>query len=57
MRVGAPVRGKTVSDDQLLAQDIKWGVDAQLAQKGLTRVEKQETFWCAIRLRWTKKRA
>jgi len=39
MRVGAPVRGNPVSDDQLLDQDIKRAVDAQLAQKGLTKVE------------------
>jgi len=38
--VGAPVKGSTVSDDQLLDQDIKRAVDVQLAQKGLTRVEK-----------------
>lgn len=41
LRIGAPIRGNTVSNDQLLDQDIKHAVDAQLAQKGLTRVEKQ----------------
>jgi len=37
--VAAPVGGNTVSDDQLLDQDIKRAVDEQLAQKGLTRVD------------------
>jgi hypothetical protein len=32
--------GSNVSDDQLLDQDIKRAVDAQLAEKGLTKVEK-----------------
>ncbi|HVO63780.1 MAG TPA: DUF4136 domain-containing protein [Terriglobales bacterium] len=29
-----------VSNDQLISADIRWAVDEQLAQKGLTRVEK-----------------
>jgi len=36
---GAPIGGSTVSDDQLLEQDIERAVDAQLAAKGLTKVE------------------
>jgi Domain of unknown function (DUF4136) len=35
-----PMAGSTVSDDQLLDQDIKRAVDAQLAGKGLTKVDK-----------------
>ena len=35
-----PMSGSTVSDDQLLDQDIKRAVDAQLAEKGLTKVDK-----------------
>jgi hypothetical protein len=35
-----PGSGSSVSDDQLLDQDIKRAVDAQLAGKGLTKVEK-----------------
>jgi hypothetical protein len=35
-----PGSGSSVSDDQLLEQDIKRAVDAQLAEKGLTKVEK-----------------
>ena len=35
-----PMAGSTVSDDQLLDQDIKRAVDAQLAEKGLTKVDK-----------------
>jgi hypothetical protein len=35
-----PGSGSSVSDDQLLDQDIKRAVDAQLAEKGLTKVEK-----------------
>jgi Domain of unknown function (DUF4136) len=35
-----PISGADVPDDQLLEQDIQRAVDAQLAQKGLTRVEK-----------------
>src|ERR1700751_2496978 len=35
-----PMSGADVPDDQLLDQDIQRAVDAQLAQKGLTRVEK-----------------
>ena len=35
-----PLSGSTVSDDQLLDQDIKRAVDAQLAAKGLTKVDK-----------------
>jgi hypothetical protein len=35
-----PMSGSNVQDDQLLAQDIKRAVDAQLAEKGLTKVEK-----------------
>jgi hypothetical protein len=38
--VGRPPAGNNISGDQLLDQDIKRAVDAQLAQKGLTRVEK-----------------
>jgi hypothetical protein len=38
--VGRPPVGNNISDDQLLDQDIKRAVDAQLAQKGLTKVEK-----------------
>jgi hypothetical protein len=40
LQVGRPPIGRNVSDDQLLGQDIKRAVDAQLAQKGLTRVDK-----------------
>ena len=35
-----PIGSSNVSDDQLLDQDIKRAVDAQLAQKGLTKVDK-----------------
>ena len=35
-----PMSGATVPDDQLLDQDIHRAVDAQLAEKGLTKVEK-----------------
>ena len=35
-----PAGGSNVSGDQLLDQDIKRAVDAQLAQKGLTKVDK-----------------
>jgi hypothetical protein len=35
-----PASGNSVSDDQLLEQDIKRAVDEQLAQKGLTKVDK-----------------
>jgi len=42
-----------MSDDQLISQDIKRAVDEQLAQKGLTRVEKngdlQIAYHAAIR--------
>ncbi len=38
--VGRPPIGRIVSDDQLLEQDIKRAVDAQLSQKGLTKVDK-----------------
>ncbi len=42
-----------ISDDQLISQDIKRSVDEQLAQKGLTRVEKngdlQIVYHAAIR--------
>jgi len=38
--VGRPPIGSSVSDDQLLDQDIKRAVDAQLAEKGLTKVDK-----------------
>lgn len=39
--VGAPPgSGSSVSDDQLLNQDIERAVDAQLAEKGLTKVDK-----------------
>ncbi|MEG9438547.1 DUF4136 domain-containing protein [Edaphobacter sp. HDX4] len=34
------MRGSNVSDDQLLDQDIRRAVDAQLAEKGLTKVDK-----------------
>ena len=35
-----PMSGSNVQDDQLLDQDIKRAVDAQLAAKGLTKVDK-----------------
>ena len=35
-----PGGGSSISDDQLLDQDIKRAVDAQLAEKRLTKVEK-----------------
>jgi hypothetical protein len=35
-----PMSGSNVQDDQLLDQDIKRAVDAQLAEKGLTKVDK-----------------
>jgi hypothetical protein len=35
-----PMSGSNVPDDQLLDQDIKRAVDAQLAEKGLTKVDK-----------------
>jgi hypothetical protein len=35
-----PMSGSNVPDDQLLDQDIKRSVDAQLAEKGLTKVDK-----------------
>ena len=35
-----PVSGSDVSDDQLLDQDIRRAVDRQLAEKGLTKVDK-----------------
>ena len=35
-----PLSGSNVPDDQLLDQDIKRAVDAQLAEKGLTKVDK-----------------
>jgi hypothetical protein len=38
--VGPSPMGHNVSDDQLLDQDIKRAVDAQLAQKGLNKVDK-----------------
>lgn len=39
--VGPPPAGSSnITDDQLLDQDIRRAVDAQLAQKGLTRVDK-----------------
>jgi Domain of unknown function (DUF4136) len=39
--VGPPaMSGSNVQDDQLLDQDIKRAVDAQLAEKGLTKVDK-----------------
>ena len=37
---GRPPMGSNVSDHQLLNQDIKRAVDAQLAKKGLTMVDK-----------------
>src|SRR6201985_2262521 len=38
--VGRPPIGSNVPDDQLLDQDIERAVDAQLAEKGLTKVDK-----------------
>jgi Domain of unknown function (DUF4136) len=35
-----PMSGSNVSDDQLLDQDIRRAIDAQLAEKGLTKVDK-----------------
>ena len=35
-----PMSGSNVSDDQLLDQDIRRAVDAQLAEKGLSKVDK-----------------
>ena len=35
-----PMSGSNVQDDQLLDQDIKRAVDGQLAEKGLTKVDK-----------------
>jgi len=35
-----PMSGSNVPDDQLLDQDIQWAIDAQLAEKGLTKVDK-----------------
>jgi hypothetical protein len=35
-----PMSGSDIQDDQLLDQDIKRAVDAQLAEKGLTKVDK-----------------
>ena len=35
-----PMGGSSVPDDQLLDQDIRRAVDAQLAEKGLTKVDK-----------------
>ena len=35
-----PMSGSNVPDDQLLDQDIKRAVDAKLAEKGLTKVDK-----------------
>src|SRR6201997_3307750 len=35
-----PMSGINVQDDQLLDQDIKRAVDAQLVEKGLTKVDK-----------------
>ncbi|WP_263368719.1 DUF4136 domain-containing protein [Edaphobacter bradus] len=35
-----PMSASNVPDDQLLDQDIKRAIDAQLAQKGLTKVDK-----------------
>jgi hypothetical protein len=37
---GLPDIRSSVSGDQLLDQDIKWAIDEQLAQKGLTKVDK-----------------
>ena len=49
----APDLRAGASDEQLLDQDIKRAVDEQLAQKGLTRVEKngdiQVTYHAAVR--------
>lgn len=42
---GAPARA---SDDQLINQDIKRAVDEQLAQKGLTKVEKNADLQVAF---------
>src|SRR5271166_2953759 len=51
---GAPSdTGSGMSDDQLISQDIKRAVDEQLAQKGLTRVERngdlQIAYHAAVR--------
>src|ERR1700757_3581804 len=35
-----PMSGRNVPDDQFLDQDIQRAVDAQLAEKGLTKVDK-----------------
>src|SRR5215469_1917047 len=35
-----PISGSNFSNDQLLDQDIRRAVDAQLAEKGLTKVDK-----------------
>src|ERR1700757_2495695 len=35
-----PMSGSNIQDDQLLDQDIKRAIDAQLAEKGLTKVDK-----------------
>ena len=35
-----PMSGSNIQDDQLLDQDIKRAVDAQLVEKGLTKVDK-----------------
>lgn len=35
-----PMGGNNVADDQLLDQDIRRAIDVQLAEKGLTRVDK-----------------
>ncbi len=59
LRIGLPSEGSMgdsrggMSDDQLISQDIKRAADEQLAQKGLTRVEKngnlQIAYHAAIR--------
>jgi len=46
-----------MSDDQLIIQDIKRAVDEQLAQKGLTRVEKNGAFRLRTTLPSVKKGA
>lgn len=38
--IGLPTSASNIPDDQLLDQDIRRAVDAQLAEKGLTKVDK-----------------
>jgi hypothetical protein len=48
-----PGSGSSVSDDQLLDQDVRRAIDEQLAQKGLTKVDKnadiQVSYHAAVR--------